>query len=162
MRKIAFSSGLALAASFGVGIAIPWLAEHIRIKPIEYITLDEEDDESSLMNEHQEAEEHDKRVPSDVLQVQLHDIHFGDLSVPCPVCDTEVDVLHIGLSMLEDRNTQDGEFNDLLAIGVIVYPCGHAFHHPKLSDRVATILNAEELGRLSPSLFADLSDVYEG
>jgi hypothetical protein len=157
VRKATINSGLALAVGVGIGVGyfVPWLAEHIRIKPIEQLTT------VSVLNEHQEAEEFDKTVSPDTISTNLSAIHLGDLSVPCPICRTEVDVLHVGMSVLEDRQTETGDLNELLSIGVVVYPCGHVTYSPLLSDKVASILNAEEIGRLSPSLFMNLGEEHE-
>jgi hypothetical protein len=169
-NKITIGSAAALAVAAGVGAYIPWFIKHLEIKPIEHLDVNDDEDDQSIelhevpstpvvrprrkMNEHEEAAVVD-RMP-DTLPVTLHYIHLGDLSIQCPQCGTEVDQLATALGTIEDRESDNGDFNDLASIGIISFPCGHIFYSQCLTNKVAKILNAEEIGKLSPNLFNNL------
>jgi hypothetical protein len=89
--------------------------------------------------------------------VGMHEIHFGDLSIPCPLCGSEVDNIMVGMGTVEDADNSEGPVNDLYSIGVLYYPCGHVIHSMCLADKVANILNAEDIGKLEPGLFQDIT-----
>jgi hypothetical protein len=90
--------------------------------------------------------------------VNMHSIHFGDLSIPCPVCDLEIDNILIGMGTLEDDQSEDGPVNELYPIGIIYFACGHYAHSMCLVDKVARLLNAEEIGQLRPEMFDKLME----
>jgi hypothetical protein len=89
----------------------------------------------------------------DTAHIGLKQINFGDISIPCPKCGNEADTVLVGMGTVENREEEEGDFNDLRTIGVICYPCRHSFYAPYLVDPVANILNAEEIGVLHPDLF---------
>jgi hypothetical protein len=109
------------------------------------------------INDQREAREFDETLGGNSSMVDLHPIHLGDLSIPCPLCDSEVDLIQVGMGSVEDRETGEGEFNDVIQIGVVYYLCGHVLYSPCLVNRVALILNAEESGALPPMLFDNLT-----
>jgi hypothetical protein len=121
-------------------------------KPLD-ITLELED---KKLNEREEAKMFDDIHGGENAQVDMHPIHLGDLSIPCPLCDTEVDLIQVGMGSVEDRDSGEGDFNEVVQLGVIYYLCGHVIYSPCLVDKVATILNAEDIGKLAPKLFDDL------
>lgn len=159
MRKFKMGGGIAVLLIVALDKIIRFLMHNLVI-PInlnrDYFGDEEEEESSPRLSEREEAERAEAAGPGAV-PIQLNFVNFGDLEMECPQCNTLSNEIAIGIGLAEDKESGEGEINDIQSIGVVTYPCGHAIYSRCLTDKIAIILNEGDKGHLFPEMFAHLT-----
>lgn len=111
-------------------------------------------------DEHGEDENEDGPPDLDSVNVNLQQIYFGQLVIECPQCEYETEEVGMGMTTIERPETDEQGLPEMIQIGIVSYPCGHTVHGPALLDDVAKVLNAKELGHLTPKMIQNLQESF--